>query len=118
MVYFVKYGGTRLVQVKALGGEFPYYGKLETKPAEAGIGFRDTYPILVDKTLMMQFNAQVGDTIKIGNLLFRYCGHTGRGTWPDRPGFIRGSGNIYAPAIFIRNFIGTKGKPDQLYLFL
>jgi putative ABC transport system permease protein len=74
MVYFVKSGGTRLVQVKALGGEFPYYGKLETKPAEAGIRFRDNQQALVDKTLMMQFNARVGDTIKIGSLYFAIAG--------------------------------------------
>src|SRR5688500_12070452 len=40
MVYFLKSGGTRLVQVRALGGEFPYYGELETVPAGAGKSFR------------------------------------------------------------------------------
>src|SRR5690242_15124713 len=31
MIYFPKTQGTRLVQVKALSGEFPYYGSLETQ---------------------------------------------------------------------------------------
>jgi putative ABC transport system permease protein len=30
MIYFTKSNKTRLVQVRALGGEFPYYGILET----------------------------------------------------------------------------------------
>jgi putative ABC transport system permease protein len=40
MIYFTKSNKTRLVQVRALGGEFPYYGILETVPAEAGKAFR------------------------------------------------------------------------------
>src|SRR5688572_10647581 len=36
MIYFTKSNKTRLVQVRALGGEFPYYGILETVPAAAG----------------------------------------------------------------------------------
>src|SRR5690606_39641567 len=38
MVMFAHNGGTRLVEVRALGGGFPYYGKLETVPATAEIG--------------------------------------------------------------------------------
>src|SRR3954466_4759023 len=30
MVYFIKNGGTRLVQVRALKGAYPYYGNLQT----------------------------------------------------------------------------------------
>src|SRR5688572_313919 len=36
MVLFLKNGGTRLIQVRALKGEFPYYGSLETLPLSAG----------------------------------------------------------------------------------
>jgi len=36
MVYFPKNSGTRLVQVHALQGDFPYYGSLETVPVAAG----------------------------------------------------------------------------------
>src|SRR5690349_21127045 len=32
MIYFPKNAGSRLVQVRSLGGEFPYYGELETEP--------------------------------------------------------------------------------------
>jgi putative ABC transport system permease protein len=74
MIYFPKSGGARLIEVKALGGEYPYYGILETNPAAAGKSFRDTQQALVDQTLMLQFNAKPGDSIKIGNLNFAIAG--------------------------------------------
>src|SRR6476620_7811039 len=74
MIYFPKSGGARLIEVKALGGEYPYYGILETKPAAAGKTFRDAQQALVDQTLMLQFNAKPGDSIKIGNLNFAIAG--------------------------------------------
>src|SRR3954471_20751255 len=36
MVLFPKSGETRIIEVRALGGDFPYYGELETEPANAG----------------------------------------------------------------------------------
>ena len=33
MIYFTKNDGTRLVQVRALEGDYPYYGSIETTPA-------------------------------------------------------------------------------------
>lgn len=74
MVYFPKGGGTRLIEVKALGGEFPYYGDFETAPVAAARGFRQAQQALVDQTLMLQFNAKPGDSIKIGNLNFAIAG--------------------------------------------
>ncbi|MEJ7769439.1 MAG: ABC transporter permease, partial [Chitinophagaceae bacterium] len=41
MIYFQKSAGTRLVQIRALQGDFPYYGQLQTSPAEAGKVFRN-----------------------------------------------------------------------------
>ena len=70
MVYFPKGNGTRLVQVRALQGGFPYYGELETTPASANKDFRTGKKALVDQTIMLQFNARVGDSIKVGNITF------------------------------------------------
>ncbi len=74
MIYFPKNEGTRLVQVRALSGDFPYYGELETRPVAAGRSFREEQAALVDQTVMLQFNAQVGDIVKIGNLNFVIAG--------------------------------------------
>jgi putative ABC transport system permease protein len=74
MVLFPKNGGTRLVQVKALQGPFPYYGELETEPATAGKGFKNSQAALVDKTLMLQYGAKVGDSVKVGATTFIIAG--------------------------------------------
>jgi putative ABC transport system permease protein len=74
MIYFPKGGGTRLVQVRALQGGFPYYGSIETTPEQAGVSFKNGKTALVDKTLMLQFNANVNDSIKVGNVTFLIAG--------------------------------------------
>lgn len=74
MVLFVKSGGTRLVQVRALSGDFPYYGSLETAPVAAGSSFRKKQQALVDNTLALQYGAKAGDSIKIGDLTFAVAG--------------------------------------------
>ena len=74
MVLFTKNNGTRLVQVRALEGEFPYYGSLETAPKPAGISFRNKQQALVDETLMLQYGARTGDSIKVGEVTFAIAG--------------------------------------------
>lgn len=74
MVYFPKGGGTRLVNVRALSGDYPYYGNIETSPEIASRNFRTNREALVDKTLMLQFDAATGDSIQVGNLKFRIAG--------------------------------------------
>lgn len=74
MVYFKKSGASRLGQVKALAGDFPYYGKLETIPVTAENTFRSRQEALVDQTLMLQYHAAVGDSIQIGEMTFAIAG--------------------------------------------
>ncbi|RNL54282.1 ABC transporter permease [Pedobacter jejuensis] len=74
MVYFIKSGGSRLVQMKALEGNYPFYGSIETTPASAAKTFFNGRDALVDKTLMLQFNAKTGDSISIGDLTFKIAG--------------------------------------------
>lgn len=74
MIYFPKNAGSRLVQVRALSGGFPYYGELETEPATAGRLFRKQQGALVDQTLLLQFNAKPGDSVRVGNTNFLIAG--------------------------------------------
>ncbi|RZK82716.1 MAG: FtsX-like permease family protein [Pedobacter sp.] len=74
MIYFINNNGSRLVQVKALEGNFPFYGDLETTPAAAGRTFTESRGALVDRTVMLQYGAKVGDSIKIGAISFRIDG--------------------------------------------
>lgn len=75
MVAFPETGASRLTQVRALEGAFPFYGFLETIPASGDVDFRSGgKKALVEKTLMAQFNAEVGDQIKVGEVLFEVVG--------------------------------------------
>ncbi len=74
MVSFNKSKGTRLVEVRALEGDFPYYGSIETTPASAANTFRKNKQVLADRNLMLQFNAHTGDSLKIGNVTFTIAG--------------------------------------------
>jgi putative ABC transport system permease protein len=95
MVYFIKTQSTRLVQVKALQGTFPYYGELETTPVQAGRLFKTGKNALVDKTLMLQFNAKVNDSIKVGNETFLITGVLNKA--PGQTGIASG----IAPVVYI-----------------
>ncbi|MGE5302833.1 MAG: ABC transporter permease, partial [Alphaproteobacteria bacterium] len=74
MAFFPQTGASRLVQVRALRGNFPYYGQIETAPATARDHFQSGRNALVDETLMLQFNIRVGDVVKIGDQDFRIAG--------------------------------------------
>ncbi|HVW96983.1 MAG TPA: FtsX-like permease family protein [Mucilaginibacter sp.] len=74
MIFFPKGKGTRLVQVRALTGAYPYYGSLETEPASAGQDFKKGQMALVDKTLALQFNVRVNDSVKVGEMTFVVAG--------------------------------------------
>jgi putative ABC transport system permease protein len=74
MAYFPASGSSRLVQVRAISGDFPYYGALETEPATVGKKFQRGADALVDEKVMLQFNAQVGDRVRIGEQDFRITG--------------------------------------------
>jgi putative ABC transport system permease protein len=71
MAFFPASGQSRLVQVRAVSGAFPYYGTLETEPVFPATKFSQAPNALVDENVMLQFNAKVGDRIKIGNLEFQ-----------------------------------------------
>ena len=73
MAYFSG-GRGRLVQVRTLGSGFPYYGSLETTPSDAPRRLAEEAAALVDETLMIQFGAAVGDSIRVGALDFLIAG--------------------------------------------
>ncbi|WKN30227.1 FtsX-like permease family protein [Porifericola rhodea] len=95
MVLFPKNNGTRLVQVRALDGEYPYYGSIETDPVSASRDFRGVQKALADNTLMLQFDAEPGDSIKVGELSFLLEGRIHK--VPGQPGITA----TVAPPVYI-----------------
>jgi putative ABC transport system permease protein len=74
MALFPKSGGTRLVYVRALGENFPFYGKMETAPPAAAQNFRNGGRAVPEESLLFQFRAKPGDPIKIGEATFTIAG--------------------------------------------
>lgn len=74
MVAFPKNDGSKLVRVRGLQGDFPFYGSIETEPENAGDNYQSSGEALVDATLMLQYNLQPGDSIKIGKITLPIAG--------------------------------------------
>jgi putative ABC transport system permease protein len=74
MVLFPKTESLRLANVRALHGDFPFYGTIETTPSNAFKELQQGRHALLDESLLIQFNARPGDSIMIGNLSFKITG--------------------------------------------
>lgn len=108
MVYFNKSGDTRLVQIKALSGGFPYYGSIETTPASASKSFRKGQYAVVDEGLMQQYKAHINDSIKIGKVTFIIAGVLNKA--PGQTGMSAG----IAPVVYIpMQYLERTGLVDK-----
>ncbi|MBI5690937.1 MAG: ABC transporter permease [Verrucomicrobia bacterium] len=66
---------TRLVNVRAVEGGFPFYGDFVVQPADGIARLRAGGEVaIVEETLLRQFNARVGDPVKLGNTQFTVVG--------------------------------------------
>ncbi|SDK76353.1 putative ABC transport system permease protein [Catalinimonas alkaloidigena] len=92
MVYFPKTEGTRLVQVRALSGEYPFYGDFETLPQ---IDFAAQRGALVDQTVMSQFGVAVGDSVRVGTVTLPIVARLQKA--PDQSGITA----TVAPVVYI-----------------
>jgi len=74
MVQFLSTGDTRLSQIRAVDGPFPFYGTIETVPASAAEEYQRTNSVLLEQSTMQQFNISVGDSVQIGQLTLPISG--------------------------------------------
>lgn len=74
MVSFPDRDGTRLVNVRALDGPFPFYGEIEAEPAGAVDAFRRGEGVLVEEGLAQQFGLATGDRVRLGAWTTRLAG--------------------------------------------
>ena len=70
-------GSTRLVQVRAVTPGFPFYGVIETVPANAWSLVHDSTFVFVDPSLLISLSAVVGDSLRLGTQTFRIAGTLG-----------------------------------------
>ncbi len=64
----------KLVQVRGIEGNFPFYGELEAEPALAAKNYQAQSGALVDATVMLQLGIKIGDSIKIGEVKLPIAG--------------------------------------------
>ena len=95
MAYVPRTNGTRLVQVSAIDGLFPYYGTVETNPAAAWRDLQLAQDVIVDPSLLSALGASIGDTLALGEARFRITG-----TIIHIPGDV-GIQSAFGPRVFI-----------------
>ncbi len=95
MVLFPNSGGTRLIQVRAIQGGFPFFGDLVTSPPSAIDDYRNGRGALIEQSLLDLYQAKIGDPVKIGDLTLPIAG-----TLTAVPGETAAMGSI-APRVFV-----------------
>ena len=95
MALLERTGGTRLAQVRAVEGAYPFYGGIETEPAGRWAELSRGRVALVDPALLTALDAAVGDSVKLGETRFRVAG-----TLKKVPGDV-GVGSLFAPRVYI-----------------
>ena len=104
MVAFPKTGAAKLVEVRGLEGGFPFYGELETVPADAAKIYKEQGAALVDATVMLQFGIEVGDSIKVGESTLPIAG-----ALISAPGSTAISSSVAPPILIPFRFIEETG---------
>jgi putative ABC transport system permease protein len=66
MVVYGASGETRLSQIRAVDGDFPFFGDIKTEPAGMAAGYQEERAALVDRSIMQQTGLQPGDSVRVG----------------------------------------------------
>jgi len=67
-------GNTRLVQVRAVSNGYPFYGDIVTEPADAWRTIHDGQHAVIDPSILVSLDAEVGDSLRLGNSTFLISG--------------------------------------------
>jgi putative ABC transport system permease protein len=104
MAFVRRKEGTRLVDVRAVGGGFPFYGRAETSPAGRWGDLDSADVAVVDTSLLVQLGAEIGDTLELGRRSFRIAAVASQ-----VPGRLSGGFGAFVPEVYIpvRDVAGT-----------
>jgi putative ABC transport system permease protein len=78
MAFAPRTGSTRLVEIRAVSGGFPFYGSIVTTPAGRWDGLEDTRIALVDPAVLVYLGIDHGDTLRLGDAAFLIDGTVDR----------------------------------------
>ncbi|MEK6769992.1 MAG: FtsX-like permease family protein [Gemmatimonadota bacterium] len=96
MAYVRRTEGIRLVDVRAVGPGFPFYGDVVTSPAGRWRALDTARVAIVDTSLLVALNAHVGDTLEIGSAQFPIAGVVS-----EVPGHVTGGLNAFGTQVYI-----------------
>ena len=74
MIQFEKSGGSRFVQVRAVDGQFPFYGEVQTSPKDSYAAFGKKKGLYIENAVLLQFQEQVGNQAQLGKSSFPILG--------------------------------------------
>jgi len=74
MLYWVDEDAGRLVQLRAIEGDFPFYGEVVTDPEPAWENLEEGNRILVEPALLEQFGQGIGSVARLGSAAVRVGG--------------------------------------------
>ena len=101
MAYVPRTAGTRLVQVAAVEGGYPFYGEIKTQPQKAWGELQSGRNIVVDPSLLTALGARMGDTVALGEGRFVISGTIESA--PSEVGFRFAFGpRVYIPAAHLK----------------
>ena len=95
MALLPKTDETQFVRLKGIAGDFPFYGKLKTIPESAAQEYKNKRGALAEEGLLLQYELEVGDSIKLGNIMFPIIGRLQNAFGSA------GIGASFAPSIYI-----------------
>jgi putative ABC transport system permease protein len=67
-------GRSQLVELKAVAGEYPFYGKLELRPQRSLAALLDDHSVVVAEELLARLHLKPGDSLRLGGQSFRISG--------------------------------------------
>jgi len=95
MVSFPHNGESRMAQIVAVKGLYPFYGEMETLPTSALDSFRTVGDALLDDNMALEYEVSTGDTLQVGSLKLRIAGIVTK-----IPGNVKIAGT-FAPSVYI-----------------
>jgi putative ABC transport system permease protein len=95
MAFVTRTEGVRLVQVRAVEGAYPFYGRIITEPAGLWGSLERTDGALVDPTLLAALGGRPGDTLALGEARYPILG-----TVLNAPGDV-GAAAAFGPRVYI-----------------
>ena len=96
MMRFLPEKGARLMQVRGIQGEYPYYGEVETRPADAWARLQEEGGVLLEPAILDQFSVAVGDEVELGGVRLRILGVV------DKPAPRGNRFSGFAPEAYVR----------------